>query len=173
VLRGRVVRVSSGAGRVTRVIIVEDHEAVRVALGALLRDRGFEIVGAAGNVAAALDLVAHSEPDVAVVDVGLPDGDGIELTRDLLEHRPGLAVLIYTGRADAALLAGGLDSGARGYALKSGSVDELIAAIERVAAGGSYVDPRLDGGVLAEGSTAQVPQLSPREREVMGLMAHG
>ncbi len=152
---------------------MEDHEAVRVALGALLDLRGFEIVGAVGNVAAALDLVDHTDPDVAVIDIGLPDGDGIELTRVLLGRRPGLAVLIYTGVADAGLLASGLDSGARGYALKSGSVDELIAAIERVAAGDSYVDPRLDSVVLSPRSTAQVPQLSPREREVMHLMAEG
>jgi DNA-binding NarL/FixJ family response regulator len=154
-------------------MIVEDHEAVRDALGALLDLRGFDVVGAAGNVAAGLDLLDHTEPDVAVVDVGLPDGDGIELTRRLLDRRPQLAVLIYTGVADSALLASGLDSGARGYALKSGSVDELVSAIERVAAGEAYVDPRLDRVVLSPPSTAKVPQLSPRERQIMHLMAEG
>jgi DNA-binding NarL/FixJ family response regulator len=165
--------VSAGGGAVTRLVIVEDHEAVREALAALLEMRGFQVVGTAGNVAAALDLVEHVDPDVAVVDVGLPDGDGIDLTRRLIERSPGLAVLIYTGLADASVLAGGLDSGARGYALKSGSVDELISAIGRVAAGESYVDPRLDRVLLSPQATAHVPQLSPREREVLHLMAEG
>jgi DNA-binding NarL/FixJ family response regulator len=154
-------------------MIVEDHEAVRDALAALLELRGFEVVGSAGNLAAGLDLVEHAEPDVAVVDVGLPDGNGVDLARALLERRPELAILLYTAVADAAVLATGLDSGARGYALKSGSVDELVGAIERVAAGELYVDPRLDRIVLSERATAQVPQLSPREREIMHLMAEG
>lgn len=162
-----------GAGSRTRLVIVEDHEAVRDALAALLALRGFEVAGSAGNVAAALDLVEHADPDVAVVDVGLPDGSGIELTRHLAERRPDLAVLIYTAVADAELLASGLDSGARGYALKTGSVEELVAAIERVAGGESYVDPRLDRVLLSPRSTDRVPQLSPRERQIMHLMAEG
>ena len=74
---------------------------------------------------------------------------------------------------DAELLYDGLDSGARGYALKAGSMDELLAAIERVKEGGSYVDPRLDRILLSPRATANIPQLSPREREVMHLMAEG
>ena len=86
---------------------------------------------------------------------------------------PRLAVVLYTGDADAELLYGGLDSGARGYALKAGSMTELVAAIEQVAEGGTYVDPRLDRILLSERATAKVPQLSPREREIMHLMAEG
>ena len=157
----------------TKLVIVDDHEALREGLVALLRGHGMEVVGAAGNVAAGIDLVEHAEPDVAVVDVGLPDGNGVDLARALLERRPELAILLYTAVADAAVLATGLDSGARGYVLKSGSVDELVGAIERVAAGELYVDPRLDRIVLSERATAQVPQLSPREREIMHLMAEG
>ena len=82
-------------------------------------------------------------------------------------------MILYTGDSDAELLYDGLDSGARGYALKAGSMDELLAAIERVAGGGSYVDPRLDRILLSPRATAQVPQLSPREREIMHLMAEG
>jgi DNA-binding NarL/FixJ family response regulator len=165
--------VSAGGVGATRVVIVEDHEAVREALAALLQIRGFEMAGAVGNVAAGLDLVDQVAPDVAVVDVGLPDGSGLELTRVLAERHADLAILIYTGVADAAVLAGGLDSGARGYALKSGSVDELVTAIERVAAGQTYVDPRLDRVLLSPRATSQIPQLSPREREVLHLMAEG
>ena len=132
-----------------------------------------EVLGAAGNVAAGLDLVEHATPDVAIVDIQLPDGSGIELTRTLLASHPDLGVLLYTGDSGVDLLLDGLDSGARGYALKAGSMAELVGAIERIAAGGSYVDPRLDRILLSPRATAQVPQLSPREREIMHLMAEG
>jgi DNA-binding NarL/FixJ family response regulator len=157
----------------TKLVIVDDHEALREGLVALLQGHGLEVVGAAGNVAAGIDLVAHCEPDVAIVDIRLPDGSGIDLTRDLLARRPDLGVVLYTGDSDADLLYSGLDSGARGYALKAGSMQELVGAIERIAAGGSYVDPRLDRILLSPRATAQVPQLSPRERQIMHLMAEG
>lgn len=158
----------------TRLVIVDDHEALREGLAALLRANGLEVLGVAGNAAAGLDLVEHdSEPDVAIVDIRLPDGSGIDLTRDLLVRKPDLGVILYTGDADAELLYDGLDSGARGYALKAGSMDELVSAIERVANGGSYVDPRLDRILLSPRATSKVPQLSPREREIMHLMAEG
>ena len=157
----------------TKLVIVDDHEAMREGLAALLAGHGMEILGAAGNVAAGLDLVEHAAPDVAIVDIQLPDGSGIDLTRELLDRRPNLAVMLYTGDSDAERLYSGLDSGARGYALKAGAMTELVGAIERIAAGGSYVDPRLDRILLSPRATAQVPALSPREREILHLMAEG
>ena len=157
----------------TKLVIVDDHEALREGLAALLASHGMEIVGAAGNVAAGLDIVEHATPDIALVDIQLPDGSGIDLTRELIARRPELGVILYTGDSDAERLYSGLDSGARGYALKAGSMDELLAAIERVKEGGSYVDPRLDRILLSPRATAHVPQLSPREREIMHLMAEG
>jgi DNA-binding NarL/FixJ family response regulator len=157
----------------TKLVIVDDHEALREGLAALLQNHGLEVLGAAGNVAAGLDLVEHVTPDIALVDIQLPDGSGIDLTRDLLARQPDLGVILYTGDSDAELLYSGLDSGARGYALKAGSMAELVGAIERIASGGSYVDPRLDRILLSPRATAQVPQLSPREREIMHLMAEG
>jgi DNA-binding NarL/FixJ family response regulator len=158
---------------VTKLVLIDDHEALRGGLEVLLSNAGMDVVGTAGNLAAGLDLVEHVEPDLALVDIRLPDGNGIELTRQLLQRRPDLAVVLYTGDADAELLYEGLDSGARGYALKAGSMDELLAAIRQVADGGSYVDPRLDRILLSPRATARVPQLSPREREIMHLMAEG
>jgi DNA-binding NarL/FixJ family response regulator len=157
----------------TKLVIVDDHEALREGLVALLAGQGLEILGAAGNVAAGLDLVEHAAPDIALVDIQLPDGSGIDLTRELLARRPELGVILDTGDSDAELLYSGLDSGARGYALKAGSMTELVGAIERIAAGGSYVDPRLDRILLSPRATAQVPSLSPREKEIMRLMAEG
>jgi DNA-binding NarL/FixJ family response regulator len=157
----------------TKLVIVDDHEALREGLAALLRAAGMDVVATAGNLAAGQDLVDVFEPDVAIVDIRLPDGSGIDLARDLLARNPELGVMLYTGDADAELLYDGLDSGARGYALKAGSMDELVSAIERVAQGGTYVDPRLDRILLSPRATAHVPQLSPREREIMHLMAEG
>jgi DNA-binding NarL/FixJ family response regulator len=157
----------------TKLAIIDDHEALRDGLGVLLRQGGIEVVGSAGNAAAAVDVVEHGEPDVAIVDIRLPDGSGIELARRLLAGRPDLGVILYTGDSDAELLYDGLDSGARGYALKAGSTEELLQAIARVAAGGSYVDPRLDRILLSPRATSGVPQLSPRERQIMHLMAEG
>ena len=157
----------------TKVAIVDDHEALREGLERLLEDRGLQVVGSAGNAAAAEDLVESSAPDIALIDIRLPDESGISLTRRLLDRWPQLGVVLYTGDADAELLYDGLDSGARGYALKAGSLGELASAIERVAGGGTYVDPRLDRILLSSRATERVPQLSPREREVTGLMAEG
>jgi DNA-binding NarL/FixJ family response regulator len=157
----------------TRLAIVDDHEVLRKGLESLLAGSELEVVGTAGNVAAAIDLVEHAVPDVALVDIALPDGSGIELTRRLLAARPDLRVLLYSGAVDAQLLYEGLDSGALGYALKAGPLEELISAIAHVASGGSYVDPRLDPVLLAQHTSARASQLSPREREVMALMAEG
>jgi len=158
---------------VTTLVIIDDHEALRDGLSMLLGQGGLEVVAAGGNVASGADLVDHADPDVAIVDIRLPDGSGIDLTRRLLERRPGLGVILYTGSSDADLLVDGLDSGARGYALKAGSIEELLDAVRQVAAGGTYVDPRLDRVLLSERSTSRLPGLSPREREIMHLMAEG
>jgi len=158
---------------VTKLVIVDDHEALREGLAALLAANGMEVVGAAGSVAGALDVVDGADPEVAIVDIRLPDGSGIDLARALLARRPELGVILYTGDSDAELLYSGLDSGARGYALKAGSTEELVSAIERIAAGSAYVDPRLDRILLSPRAAASVPQLSPREREIMHQMAEG
>lgn len=157
----------------TRLAIVDDHEALREGLEALLAGDGLEIVGTAGNAAAALDVVDHSRPDIVLVDIGLPDVSGIDLARQLVARRPGLRVVLYTEDADPDLLYEGLGAGAAGYVLKAGSVRELGAAIAQVAEGGGYVDPRLDQVLESERAAARVGKLSPRERQVMQLMAEG
>src|SRR4051794_41890032 len=141
----------------TKLMIVDDHEALREGLEVMLTHSGHEVLGVAGNVAAALDLVAVSEPDIAIVDIRLPDGSGIALTRELLARRPDLGVILYTGDSDAELLYEGLDSGARGYALKAGSMEELAAAIDRVAGGGPLRAPPLGPPPPAPRATAGRP----------------
>jgi len=155
---------------VTRLVVIDDHEALRGGLEALLGQAGHDVVGAAGNVAAAYDLIEHADPDLAIIDVRLPDGSGIDLTRDLLLFYPDLRVILYTGETEAALATAALDAGARAYVLKAGAFDELLSAIAQVTAGGAYEDPRID---RVEAPAGAKPALSPREREVVSLMAEG
>jgi DNA-binding NarL/FixJ family response regulator len=156
-----------------RLVLIEDHEALREGLELLLDREGCDVVGTAGTAGAGRALVEQLEPDVALVDIRLGDESGIELTRELLDADPDRRVVLYTGSSDVELLVSGLDSGARGYALKDGTPSELTGALATVADGGTYVDPRLRPALLARGTTQRLHSLSRREREVIDLLAQG
>lgn len=155
------------------VVVVEDHAALREGLGVLLPRAGFRVLGTAGGETEGFALVSQTRPDVVLVDVALAEGDGISLTRRLLADDPDRGVVIYTGSRDGETLLDGLDSGARGYALKEGSLDELAEALRVVAEGRSYVDPRLRSALLSPRATRRQASLSAREREVLSLLAQG
>jgi DNA-binding NarL/FixJ family response regulator len=156
-----------------RLILIEDHQALREGLELLLDREGCEVVGTAGTLSEGRELVERLQPDVALVDIRLGDESGIDLTRQLLDADPEQRVVLYTGSSDVELLISGLDSGARGYALKEGTPSELTGAITTVAAGGTYVDPRLRPALLSRPSTQRVASLSKREREIIELLAQG
>lgn len=158
-----------------RLVLIEDHQALREGLELLLGREGCVVVGTAGSAAEGQLLVEELAPDVALVDIRLGEGeaDGIDLTRRLLTTDPERRVVLYTGSSDEELLFDGLDSGAQGYALKDGSPRELVDALALVADGGSYVDPRLRPALLSRRSTERLPSLSNREREILDLLAQG
>lgn len=156
-----------------RLVLIEDHQALREGLELLLSREGCDVVGTAGDAAAGQALIEAEHPDVALIDIRLGEDDGIDLTRLLLDGDPERRIVLYTGSADEELLFSGLDSGARGYALKDGSPRELVEALELVAQGGSYVDPRLRPALLSRRSTERLPSLSNREREILDLLAQG
>lgn len=156
-----------------RLVLIEDHEALREGLELLLDREGCEVVGTAGTARAGRELVQRLEPDVALVDIRLGDESGIDLTRDLVDADAGRRVVLYTGSSDVDLLISGLDSGARGYALKEGTPSELTGALATVARGGTYVDPRLRPALLLRRATQRMPSLSKREREIIDLLAQG
>jgi DNA-binding NarL/FixJ family response regulator len=116
-----------------KLVLVDDHIALRDGLRDLLERRGFRTIGTAGSVAEATELLRATKPDVAVIDVQLPDGSGLQLTRELCAEQPDLAVMIYTGVEDANTLADALECGARGFALKLGGVAKLIGGLRLVA----------------------------------------
>lgn len=156
-----------------RLVLIEDHQALREGLELLLDREGCDVVGAAGTAGEGRALVERLAPDVALVDIRLGEESGIDLTRRLLDGDAERRVVLYTGSSDVELLISGLDSGARGYALKEGTPRELTGALRTVAAGGTYVDPRLRPALLSRPSTQRVPQLSRREREIIDLLARG
>ena len=139
----------------------------------LLDREGLSVVGTAGTAGEGRALVEKLAPDVALVDIRLGEDSGIKLTADLVDADPERRIVLYTGSADVDLLISGLDSGARGYALKEGTPSELTAALNTVAEGGTYVDPRLRPALLSRRATQRAPSLSKREREIMDLLAQG
>ena len=158
----------------TRIILIEDHPALRKGLELLLRHKGADVVGAGGTVTEARTLLERHAPEVAVIDVHLGSESGIELTREVLQDHPDCRVVLYTGSSDPELLVEGLDAGAVGYALKDGDPDELLAAISAAMAGELYVDPRMrDALPPVRATVVRTPTLSKREREVMDHLSRG
>lgn len=139
----------------------------------LLAKAGIEVVGTAGTAGEGRALIERHDPDVALIDIRLGDESGIELTAKLIDADPERRVVLYTGSSEIELLTSGLDSGARGYALKDGTQAELTSALRTVADGGTYVDPRLHSALLSQRATQKQKSLSKREREIMDLLAQG
>ena len=154
-------------------MIVEDHAALSKGLELVLERAGIDVVGAARTEQEGYEVIRRERPGLAIVDIGLERGSGVELARRLGEAEPELGVLIYTGLGNEELLREAMDSGARGFALKAGPAHELVAAARAVASGASYVDPRLNPFILGRASTEDIPVLTGREREVMALLAEG
>lgn len=154
-----------------QVVLVDDHLAARKGIELLLRAEGMRVTGVTESVGEGIQMILQRKPHVAVVDMNLADGDGLELARAVTAQAPGVGVLLYTGSLDHRRLQQGADAGARGFALKAGSPSELVAAIRAVADGREYVDPRL-AKLLGTHAPAQ-HVLSPREREVVDLLAEG
>lgn len=156
-----------------RLVLIEDHEALREGLVLLLGQAGMDVLGTAGTAHEGRDLVERLNPDVALVDIRLGEESGIELTGALIDADAERKIVLYTGSNEIELLIKGLDSGARGYALKEGTQSELRTAIATVAGGGTYVDPRLHSALLSRRATQTQKSLSKREREIMDLLAQG
>jgi DNA-binding NarL/FixJ family response regulator len=158
---------------VIRVVIAEDNAIVRVGLTQLLTASDeIELLGVAGNGAEAIELVAEHGPDVVLMDLVMPDMDGVEATRRLVAAHAELPVVVLTSFSDRELILAALDAGAAGYLLKDGDPDELIRGLLAAARGESPLHPRAAGALLsARRRTADARQLSSREQEVLDLVA--
>ncbi len=159
-----------------RVAIVEDHALTRAGLRTSLSG-DFEIVGEAADGIAGLDLIINTRPNVAVIDIGLPGIDGIELTRRVRTAAPQTHVVIVTMIDLEEEVIAALAAGADAYCLKSAEPERLIEAVHIVAEGGAYFDPGVAHIVLAKFGPSPRPHasspLSPRETDVLRLISEG
>jgi DNA-binding NarL/FixJ family response regulator len=163
----------------TRVFLLDDHEIVRRGVRELLEaDGDLIVVGEAGTAEEALTRIPATKPDVAVLDVRLPDGDGIEVCRDIRSRHPEVNCLILTSYADDEALFSAILAGAAGYVLKQIRGTDLVDAIRRVAQGQSLLDPVVTARVLERLRNPTAPdddlsKLTNQERRILDLIAEG
>ncbi|MBN9112467.1 MAG: response regulator transcription factor [Pseudonocardia sp.] len=163
------------------VFLLDDHEIVRRGIAQLLEtEHDIEVVGEAGTTAQALSRIPAARPDVAILDVRLPDGDGVTVCRDVRSSvSPPPACLMLTSFSDDEALFGAIMAGASGYLLKQVVGSDLIGAVRTVAAGGSLLDPNATARVLdrlrqpAKTEDPRYAELSPQERRILDYIAAG
>jgi DNA-binding NarL/FixJ family response regulator len=166
-----------------RVLLVDDDDLMRAGLRAVLSsDASVEVVGEAGTGRAAVERARTLRPDLVLMDVRMPDLDGIEATREVLSTSPEVKVVILTTFEQDDYIFGALNAGASGFLLKRSAPEELLAAIHTVAAGDSLLSPSVTRTVIDRmarqptpeiGSRRLLEELTPREREVLDLVARG
>jgi DNA-binding NarL/FixJ family response regulator len=165
----------------SRVLMVDDHPVVLAGLRALVEaDPDFEVVGKARDGRTALRLAKQLLPDVVVLDISMPEMNGIEVATALLAERPQCRVLVLTVHEDRAYLRQLVEAGVSGYLLKRSASDELIRALHAVVSGGMYLDPAIAGKVVGRAARGalhpqlgQAAELSERETDVLRLVAGG
>ena len=162
----------------TRVLLVDDHEITRQGVRSLLKkESGIEIVAEAGDGRTAVALVSKHLPEIVVMDIGLPDLNGIEATRQIRAREPSVKVVALSSRTDQRYAAAMFQAGALGYVLKNAAY-ELVEAIREVRAGRKYVSQQLVDPLVSDyaqrlADDAEPPVLTAREREVLQLIAEG
>lgn len=162
-----------------RVFLLDDHEVVRRGVADLLgMEDDIEIVGEAATAAEAVSRILATEPDVAILDVQLPDGSGVEVCREVRSALPDVACLMLTSFAEDEALFEAIMAGASGFVLKQVKGSDLLDSVRRVAAGESLLDPHVTARVLdrirrAPEEDARLKGLTPQERRILALLAEG
>lgn len=161
----------------TKLLIVDDHEliinGIKNMLAAYPR---YQIVGQADNGLEVYNLCRQTEPDIAIIDLGLPGMDGLDVIIQLFRRWPTMKILALTARHEEHHASRTLNSGALGYVLKKSPQQILMAAIQTVSVGKRYIDPALNSSLvnkLAQGTDASQPVLTPRERQILKLITEG
>jgi DNA-binding NarL/FixJ family response regulator len=157
------------------VLVVDDHPMLRAGLAQLLEQAdGITLVGLAADGAQGVELALHAHPDVVLMDLEMPGLDGIEATRRIRASRRDTQVVVLTSFSDRARILDALDAGAAGYLLKDAEPEELLRGIRAAAAGEAPLAPRAASELLAERHEARpAASLTPREREVLAMVAEG
>jgi DNA-binding NarL/FixJ family response regulator len=165
----------------TRILLVDDHRILRDGLRTLLSaNPDFEVVGDAQDGRSAVEMAERLTPNVVVMDIGMPDLNGIEATRQIIERVPACRVIALSAYADRKLIAEALKAGASGYLLKDSAFEELAEAIRTAVAKRVYLSPKIAADLVddyvrmsKDPSPSVFDSLSPREREVLQLIAEG
>ncbi|MFE5340086.1 response regulator [Isoptericola sp. NPDC056578] len=159
----------------TRVVVVDDHPVFRHGLVSLLESEGFDVVAGAAGAAEALSVIAALAPDVALLDLGLPDGDGLDVVRQVAATSPSIRIVVVTMYDDEGLVREAVAAGAAGYVVKDASPAQLVAAVRAAVLGavvlGSSVVPAV--GLLRPPAKDDPYGLTPRELDVLDLVARG
>ena len=156
------------------VCLVDDHPTFRAGLRALLESADIEVVAEAGGGAGAVECVRRHAPDVVLMDLAMPEVDGVEATRRVTREAPGTPVVVLTSFSDRTRIMDALDAGAVGYLLKDADPDELVRGVHAAAAGQAPLDPRAARELLASRrAPARAEALSAREADVLRLVAAG
>lgn len=165
-----------------RILLADDHTVMRAGLRALLeRQPNIEVVGEAENGRQTVELASAHIPDVVVMDIAMPNLNGVEATRCIISKQPAISVVILSMYSDESYVMRALEAGARAYLLKDSAVTDLIRAIEAVSQGKSFFSPKISR-ILAEeyvralkekGVVDSYELLTPREREILQLLAEG
>ncbi len=162
-----------------RLLLADDHRMLREGLRRSLVEEGFEVVGEAGDGEEACDLVDELLPDVVLMDVTMPNMDGVEAVKRIHEAHPEVRVVMLTMHADAEVVAEAIRNGASGYLVKDCSTDEIAEAIRLAASGETAVSPQLAASMLGElrrldrGKDGEERLITKREEEVLQLVADG
>lgn len=167
--------------RLIRLVLVDDHEVVRIGLCAVLNlTPGMKVVGQGGRMEEAKQLCCRLKPDLLLLDIRLPDGSGVDAAREILAKCPKTRVLFLTSFADDHTVVEAVLSGAQGYLLKDIASDALIRAIRTVASGQALIDPRLTkhtlewlSNVYSEPGQSKRSLLTPQEQRLLPLVAKG
>jgi DNA-binding NarL/FixJ family response regulator len=155
-----------------RILLVDDHPMVREGLRARLSSLAqLAVVGEAGDAAEAMRLLDQTAVDVVLQDVGLKEGNGIDLAQAMLARWPGLCVLMFSMYDNPEYVQRALQAGARGYVLKDAPAGEIVAAIDAVVAGGTYLSPGVSRRLFRHHTPR--PLLSPRESQILSALGRG
>lgn len=173
-------RTNQSPETVKRVILVDDHPIMRHGLAQLIRmENGLDVCGEAGSAREGLDLVGKLKPDLAVIDLTLPDKNGLELVKDIRAMHPATVCLVLSMHDEALYGERSLRAGARGYVMKEEAADHLITAIHKIMSGGLYVSETLNARMLEQmtaptrAKAAGIDSLTDRELEILELIGKG
>lgn len=164
-----------------RVLMADDHKLFIDGLGSILQQRAdMQVAGAARDGMTTVRLAAELKPDIVLMDISMPQLNGIEATRKILAERPTTRVIMLSMHSDPRYVVAAFRAGARGYLLKDSASEDLLEAIERVSAGEVYLSSKMSGQIVLDfisdvhtGESSAYSVLSPREREVLQLIAEG